>query len=42
MPLSALLMTRIAAQAIWWQARYGGVRWKGRLIKAEEPTVGVE
>lgn len=36
MPLSALLMTRIAAQAIYWQARYGGVRWKGRIIKPGE------
>jgi len=33
LPLSALLMTRIAAQALWWQLRYGGVRWKGRTIK---------
>jgi chlorobactene glucosyltransferase len=33
MPLSALLMTRIAAQALVWQARYGGVRWKGRTIR---------
>lgn len=34
MPLSALLMTRIAAQALYWRARYGGVRWKGRTIRA--------
>ena len=33
MPLSALLMTAIAAQAVWWQWRYGGARWKGRTIK---------
>ncbi len=33
LPLSVLLMTRIAAQAVYWQARYGGVRWKGRTIK---------
>jgi len=32
MPLSVLLMTRIAGLAIWWQWRYGGPRWKGRLI----------
>lgn len=32
MPLSVLLMTRIAGQAIWWQWRYGGPRWKDRLI----------
>jgi chlorobactene glucosyltransferase len=33
MPLSVLLMTRVAAQALYWQVRYGGVRWKGRVIK---------
>jgi chlorobactene glucosyltransferase len=32
MPISALLMTRIAAQAVWWRRRYGGPRWKGRVI----------
>ncbi|MFQ3567246.1 MAG: glycosyltransferase family 2 protein, partial [Aggregatilineales bacterium] len=32
MPLSVILMTRIAAQAIFWQQRYGGPRWKGRTI----------
>ncbi len=32
MPLSALLMTVIAAQAVWWRLRYGGPRWKGRTI----------
>ena len=32
LPVSVLLMTRIAAQAIWWQWRYGGPRWKGRTI----------
>ena len=32
MPVSVLLMTRIALQAIWWQWRYGGPRWKGRTI----------
>jgi len=44
MPVSALLMTGIAAQAIYWQARYGGVQWKGRLIKPDEhePPVLVE
>lgn len=30
MPISALLMTRIAAQSVWWQWRYGGPVWKGR------------
>jgi chlorobactene glucosyltransferase len=33
MPVSALLMTIIAGQALWWRLRYGGVRWKGRTIK---------
>jgi chlorobactene glucosyltransferase len=32
MPLSVLLMTRIALQAIWWQVRYGGPQWKGRNL----------
>ncbi len=32
MPLGVLLMTRIAAQALWWRLRHGGVRWKGRTI----------
>lgn len=31
MPLSVLLMTRIAAQAIWWHWRGGG-QWKGRRL----------
>lgn len=34
MPVSALLMTIIAAQAVWWQWRYGGPRWKGRSLTA--------
>lgn len=33
LPLSALLFTRIAAQAVWWQVRYGGPQWKGRVIR---------
>jgi chlorobactene glucosyltransferase len=33
MPVSVLLMTRIAAQAVWWQWRYGGPKWKGRVVK---------
>jgi chlorobactene glucosyltransferase len=33
LPISALLFTRIAAQALWWQIRYGGPRWKGRTIR---------
>lgn len=32
MPLSVLLMTRIAAQALFWRWRYGGPRWKGRIL----------
>jgi hypothetical protein len=32
MPLSVLLMTRIAAQALWWQWRHGGPLWKGRVV----------
>jgi chlorobactene glucosyltransferase len=32
MPVSTLLMTRIALQAIWWRWRYGGPRWKGRTM----------
>jgi chlorobactene glucosyltransferase len=33
MPISVLLMTRIAAQALWWQWRYGGPVWKGRVVR---------
>lgn len=33
MPISVLLMTRIAAQALWWRWRYGGPRWKGRIVR---------
>jgi chlorobactene glucosyltransferase len=38
MPISVLLMTRIAAQSVYWAWRYGGPQWKGRTIshKAEE------
>lgn len=32
MPISVLLMTVISAQAIYWQLRFGGPRWKGRTI----------
>lgn len=31
MPISVLLMTAIAARAIWWRWR-GGPRWKGRVL----------
>ncbi len=34
MPVSVLLMTRIAMQAIWWRLRYGGPVWKGRTLPA--------
>jgi chlorobactene glucosyltransferase len=33
LPIGALLMTIIAGQALYWQVRYGGVRWKGRTLK---------
>lgn len=33
MPLSVLLMCLIAGQAIWWQLRYGGPRWKDRTVR---------
>jgi chlorobactene glucosyltransferase len=32
MPMSAVLMTVIAARAVWWRLRYGGPRWKGRTF----------
>jgi chlorobactene glucosyltransferase len=32
MPLSVLLMTRIALQAIWWHYKQGGPSWKGRKL----------
>jgi chlorobactene glucosyltransferase len=34
MPISVGLMTRIAAQAVWWHW-HGGPRWKGRVIRRE-------
>jgi chlorobactene glucosyltransferase len=40
MPISVLLMTVIAARAVWWQVRYGGPRWKGRTIPLK-PAVAV-
>ncbi len=33
MPVSAVLMTVISARSAWWQVRYGGPMWKGRVIK---------
>jgi len=32
LPISVLLMTRIALQAIWWQLRDGGPKWKDRKL----------
>jgi hypothetical protein len=31
MPISVLLMTRIACQSLWWHWR-GGPQWKGRIL----------
>jgi chlorobactene glucosyltransferase len=33
MPLSVLLMTWIALRAVWWRWRFGGVLWKGRILR---------
>jgi chlorobactene glucosyltransferase len=33
MPLSVALMTWVAARAIWWRWRFGGVVWKGRILR---------
>ncbi|GAB4320704.1 MAG: glycosyltransferase family 2 protein [Phototrophicales bacterium] len=33
MPITVLLLTRIALQAIYWHYRYGGPKWKGRTIR---------
>lgn len=35
LPVSVVLMTLIAAQAVWWRLRYGGPQWKGRIIVTE-------
>ncbi len=32
MPVSVLLMTRIAAQSLYWHYRHGGPQWKGRVV----------
>ncbi len=40
MPISVLLMTRIAAHAIYWRLRYGGVQWKGRTFPSQETAHG--
>ena len=39
MPLSVLLMTRIALQALWWQARDGGPQWKGRRLRSDDKMI---
>ena len=33
MPVSVLLMTWVAARALWWRWRFGGVVWKGRILR---------
>jgi len=38
MPLSVLLMTRIAFQSIWWHYTQGGPSWKGRVIRKQTPA----
>jgi len=38
MPLSVILMTRIAFQAIWWHYTQGGPSWKGRVIRKQTST----
>jgi chlorobactene glucosyltransferase len=37
MPVSVVLMTRIAFQAIWWHYTQGGPTWKGRIVR-KQPT----
>jgi chlorobactene glucosyltransferase len=34
MPVTVVVMTWISLLACWWQLRYGGPVWKGRLVKA--------
>jgi chlorobactene glucosyltransferase len=36
MPLSVLLMTIIALQAVYWRWRFGGPQWKGRTLAASD------
>ena len=33
MPLSVILMTWVALRAVWWRWRFGGVVWKGRILR---------
>lgn len=35
MPASVLLMTVIAAKSAYWQIRYGGPVWKGRVVRGK-------
>ncbi len=35
MPVSVLLMTVIAAKSAYWQIRYGGPVWKGRVVRGK-------
>jgi len=35
LPVSVVMMTLIAAQAVWWKLRYGGPQWKGRIVMTE-------
>jgi chlorobactene glucosyltransferase len=34
MPVTVIVMTWISLLACWWQVKYGGPVWKGRLVKA--------
>ena len=34
MPVTVVVMTWISLLACWWQVKYGGPMWKGRLVKA--------
>jgi chlorobactene glucosyltransferase len=38
MPISALLMTRIALQALYWHYTQGGPTWKGRVVTARKKS----
>jgi len=38
MPISVILMTRIAFQAIWWHYSQGGPTWKGRIVRKQAAT----
>ena len=39
LPVSVLLMTIIAGRAVYWQIRYGGPRWKGRVIRSDQALI---